>query len=220
MKILILAAHCDDEILGCGATAAKLANESHSIIPVIFCESASIRYPDHTQDQLEEWCKKCAQILGISPPVFLGLPDQKLDSFSSLQLVQTLEKIIKDYQPEIIFTHHGGDINKDHQIVFDTTMVAARPVPKSMVRTIYSYETISSTEWSATEYYARFHPNTFHDVSKTIQTKLEAFSQYKLEVRRYPHPRSLEAIEIRAKDWGAKVGIYAAEPFQLIRTLV
>lgn len=220
MKILVLAAHPDDEVLGCGATIARLAKEGHRVVPVIICENASVRYQQEMQTNLEEWSRRSAEILGISEPFFAQMPDQKLDTYSALEMAQRLEKIIRDIQPEIIFTHHGGDINKDHQVVFEATMVAARPLPKSRIRSVYTYETISSTEWAATDYYAKFNPNTYYDISDTLTLKLEAFSQYKSEVREYPHPRSQEAIEIRAKDWGARVGLKAAEPFQLIRTIV
>lgn len=220
MKILIIAAHPDDEVLGCGATAARFAREGHSVIPVIVCENASVRYEAQMQNYLEECAKKSAQILGISEPVFLGMPDQKLDTFSALEMAQTLEKVLKEVNPEIIFTHHGGDINKDHQVVFEATLVAARPTPTNRVRTIFTYETVSSTEWATSDYYARFNPNTFYDVSSTLKLKLKAFAEYTSEVREHPHPRSIEGLELKAKNWGAQVGMQAAEAFQLVRTLV
>ena len=220
MKILVLAAHSDDEVLGCGATIARLAKEGHSVIPVIICENASVRYRQEMQSNLEEWSRRSSAILGILEPIFEQMPDQKLDTYSALDMAQRLEKIIHDVRPEIIFTHHGGDINKDHRVVFEATMVAARPLPGNKVRSIYTYETISSTEWAATDYYAKFNPNIYYDVNDTLALKLEAFSQYKTEIREYPHPRSLEAIEIRAKDWGARVGLRVAEAFQLIRTII
>jgi len=170
--------------------------------------------------KIEDWSRQSADILGISEPVFLGFPDQKLDTYSALEIAQTLEKLIRDYQPELIFTHHGGDINRDHQVVFDATLVASRPLPASKIRTIYTYETISSTEWSVTDYYSKFSATAFFDVTATLDLKLRAFSKYVSEVKDFPHPRSLEAIEIRAKDWGARVGMRAAEAFQLVRMLI
>ncbi len=220
MKILILAAHPDDEVLGCGATAARFAKEGHSVTPVILCENATVRYAAEMQENLENWARQSAQILGIEPPVFVGLPDQKLDTFTALEMAQTIEKVLAELQPEVVFTHHGGDINKDHRVIFEATMVATRPLPGSNVHSVYTYETISSTEWAATEFYSRFTPNTFYDVTETIAKKVEAFSQYRSEVREYPHPRSPEGIEIRAKDWGARVGVRAAEAFQLVRSVL
>lgn len=219
MQILIIAAHPDDEVLGCGAVAARFAREGHNVTPVIICENATVRYESSMQKYLEGCAEKSARILGTSQPIFLRMPDQKLDTYSALEMAQTLEKVIKDYHPEMVFTHHGGDINKDHRVVFEATLVAARPTPTNGVRTVYTYETISSTEWAASDYYARFNPNVFYDVSDTLRLKLEAFKQYESELREYPHPRSLEGLEYRARDWGARVGMKAAEAFQLIRTL-
>jgi LmbE family N-acetylglucosaminyl deacetylase len=217
---LIFAAHPDDEVLGCGGTAARMVKEGHTVTPIIFCENASVRYHEkEMRSNLEGWAKQCAEILGLSPPIFMGLPDQKLDTYSALEMAQTLEKVIREFNPQIIFTHHGGDINRDHQVIFDATLVAARPLPKNGVRTIYSYETISSTEWSATDFYSKFTPTTFFDIRNTLDLKLTAFSKYKSEVKEYPHPRSLQAIEVRARDWGSRVGLHAAEAFQLVRAL-
>lgn len=221
MRFAILAAHPDDEVLGCGATAARLVREGHTVIPIIFCENASVRYTDELMiDNLETWAQKSANVLGIEEPVFLRMPDQKLDTFSALELAQTVEAVLREYKPEAVFTHHGGDINTDHRVLFDATMVASRPVPAATVRTVYTYETISSTEWGGTDFHATFSPNVFFDVAETIDLKIKAFSQYESEVREYPHPRSLEGIDIRAKDWGTRVGFKAAEPFQLVRNLI
>ena len=219
-NIVIIAAHPDDEVLGCGATAALLAQCGHRITPLIICENATVRYAAEMRANLENWSHECAAILGIDAPVFAGLPDQKLDTFSALEMAQTIEKLMAPLSPDIVFTHHGGDINKDHRVLFEATMVATRPLPGQRVQAVYTYETISSTEWSATGFYDRFLPNTFFDISNTLSQKIEAFSRYRSEVRDFPHPRSLQGIEIRAKDWGARVGLNAAEPFQLVRQLM
>ena len=219
MRYLIIAAHPDDEVLGCGATAARLVMEGNDVIPAIVCENASVRYDKTMQDSLENWSRKSAKILGINEPKFIGMPDQKLDTYSALEMAQIIEKIILEVQPDVIFTHHGGDVNKDHRILFEATMVATRPVPGNKVQAVYSYETISSTEWGYTNYYSQFLPNTFFEITDTLKLKIKAFLQYESEVKNYPHPRSPEAIEIRAKDWGARVGIKAAEAFQLIREI-
>jgi LmbE family N-acetylglucosaminyl deacetylase len=219
MNIMIIAAHPDDEVLGCGATAARLVKEGHKVTPIILCENASVRYDSGMRNNLEEWCRQSSKILGMSEPVFLRYADQKLDTYPSLEMAQVIEKMISDLQPEVIFTHHGGDINRDHQVLFEAALVAARPVPGCPVKTVYSYETISSTEWAATEYYSTFRPNVFFDASETIEMKLKAFGCYVSEIKPYPHPRSIEAIEIRMKDWGSRVGLKAAEAFQLVRAL-
>ncbi len=219
MRYLIIAAHPDDEVLGCGGTAVRLVQEGHSVIPVIVCENATVRYESDKATQLEEWSKKSANILGISEPEFLRLSDQRLDSYSALEMAQLIEKKIFEIKPDVVFTHHGGDINKDHRILFDATLVATRPLPGSSVKSVYTYETISSTEWGFTDYYPKFSPNTFYDISETLTLKINAFMQYESEIKKYPHPRSPEGIEVRAKDWGTRIGLKAAEPFQLIRRI-
>ena len=219
MRYLIIAAHPDDEVLGCGGTAVRLVQEGHSVIPVIVCENATVRYESDKATQLEEWSKKSANILGISEPEFLRLSDQRLDSYSALEMAQLIEKKIFEIKPDVVFTHHGGDINKDHRILFDATLVATRPLPGSSVKSVYTYETISSTEWGFTDYYSKFSPNTFYDISETLTLKINAFMQYESEIKKYPHPRSPEGIEVRAKDWGTRIGLKAAEPFQLIRRI-
>lgn len=219
MQVLILAAHPDDEVLGCGGTIARLAQEGHHIDTVIFCENSTVRYGASMNGKIEKMAKKCAGVLGVKDPVFLRMPDQKLDTYSALEMVQVVEKVIKEYQPDMILTHHGGDINEDHQVLFEATMVAARPLPNGKIKSIMTYETISSTEWGVSNYHSSFRPNVFYDISGTLQTKLEAFGAYTSEIRQFPHPRSIEAIEIRAKDWGSRVGLPAVEPFQLVRLL-
>ena len=221
MKYMILAAHPDDEVLGCGATAARLSKEGHEVLPIILCENASVRYDgERMKKEIEEFSRKSSNILGIEKPVFLGLPDQKLDKYSALEMARIIEDVIRKYEPETIFTHHGGDINKDHQIVFEATLVATRPVPNCKVKNVYSYETISSTEWAYTEFYSNFKPTLFFDVTTTLDLKINAFGQYIPEVKDYPHPCSLRSIEIRAKDWGSRVGLRAAEAFQIVRCLL
>ncbi|MFQ5707996.1 MAG: PIG-L deacetylase family protein [bacterium] len=219
MKVLVLAAHPDDEVLGCGGTIARLGAEGHEITTVIFCENASVRYNNTMNGKIENMARECAKVLGVKNPVFLRMPDQKLDTYSALEMAQMVERVIKEYQPEMIFTHHGGDINEDHQVLFEATMVATRPLPLGKIKSIMTYETISSTEWGVSNYHSSFRPNVFYDISKTLPVKLQAFGSYVSEIREFPHPRSIEAIEIRAKDWGARVGVPAVEPFQLIRLL-
>ncbi|RMF64229.1 MAG: PIG-L family deacetylase [Calditrichaeota bacterium] len=219
MKVLVLAAHPDDEVLGCGGTIARFVEAGHKVNTVIFCENASVRYGASMNGQIEKMSRQCAEILEMAEPVFLRMSDQKLDTYSALEMAQTVEKVIQDFQPDMLLTHHGGDINEDHRVLFEAAMVATRPLPQNKIKTILTYETISSTEWGISNHHSSFKPDVFYDISKTLPLKLKAFSAYSSELREFPHPRSLEAIEIRARDWGARVGLSAAEPFQLIRAI-
>lgn len=223
MNVLILAAHADDEVLGCGGTIARLVNEGHRVNAVIFCENASARfvsgYSSSMPEKLEQMCNACAKVLKMQQPVFLRFADQKLDTYPALEIVQTVEKVLREHKPDMVLVHHGGDINEDHRVLFEATMVATRPLPNGHIKSILTYETISATEWGISNHHSSFQPNVFYDISTTLELKLQAFSQYTSEMREFPHPRSLEAIEIRAKDWGARVGLPAVEAFQLIRSI-
>ncbi|MDI6781784.1 MAG: PIG-L family deacetylase, partial [bacterium] len=144
-------------------------------------------------------------------------PDQRMDGIPLLDVVQPIEALIKQIEPEIIYVHHHGDVNQDHRVVFEATMVAARPVKESSVKNIFCYETLSSTEWCPPFSERVFKPNVFVDVRETIEQKLDAFRCYESEIREFPHPRSLEALKNAAKQWGSRVGLGYAEAFELIR---
>ncbi|MDI6781004.1 MAG: PIG-L family deacetylase, partial [bacterium] len=144
-------------------------------------------------------------------------PDQRMDGIPLLDVVQPIESLIKQIEPEIIYVHHHGDVNQDHRVVFEATMIAARPVKESSVKKILCYETLSSTEWCPPFADRVFNPNVFVDIRGTIEQKLEAFRCYESEIREFPHPRSLEALKNAAKQWGSRVGLEYAEAFELIR---
>jgi LmbE family N-acetylglucosaminyl deacetylase len=218
-KIVILAAHPDDEVLGVGGTLAYMAKKGGTIVPVIFCENSTVRYDTSMINILEDAAINCTKTLGLQQPIFLQYPDQKLDTFSILEISQKIEEIIQTHQPSTIFTHHNGDINRDHRVVFEATMVATRPFPGQRVKQVLLYETVSSTEWGHPSITPSFEPNIFINISETLETKIKAFSYYESEVKPFPHPRSFDAIKVRAKDWGARVGLPAAEAFQLVRSI-
>ena len=138
-----------------------------------------------------------------------------------LDIIKTIEKEKKDFNPEIIFTHHGGDVNIDHQRTFEAVITATRPMESENVKTIITFETPSGTEWIASTDPRKFNPNLFIEVSKeNVCTKIKGMESYEFEKRKYPHPRSPEALKIQAKRWGVSVGVEYAEAFCLIRTLI
>lgn len=220
-KILIIAAHPDDEVLGCGGTIANLAKEGQSIYCLFLGRGKASRYSGKTsrvkkeQKVLEKEAKKSAKILGISKIFFENFPDQQYDTIPFINLVKAIEKIKEEIKPEIIFTHHSGDLNLDHQIVFRTVVTASRPLENEPVRKIYSFETSSSSEWGK----EAFSPNVFVDIKKTFEKKLKALKAYRSELREFPHPRSLKSVENLAKIRGAEAGIELAEAFELIREI-
>lgn len=217
-NILVIAAHPDDEILGVGGVIAKHVSEGDSVFICILSEGATARYSSENVTTLKEFATHASEILGVKKLYFSSMPDQKLDTLPLLEVTQTIEQYIKDISPHIIYTHHSGDINKDHRIVFDATMVAARPTPDNNVKKIYCYETPSSTEWAPSSI-RPFKPNVYVNIEKFIDIKLKAMEAYISELRDYPHPRSIEALRIISQYRGIEVGLRNAEAFMLMREL-
>ena len=222
-KILIISAHPDDEVLGCGGTVERLNKEGHTIYTLILGEGVTSR--DDLRDikkreknilELKGEAKKANAILGVKEVFFHNFPDNRFDTVPFLDIVKVIEKIKNNIKPEIIFTHYEKDLNIDHQITYKAVITATRPTKEETVKEIYSFEIPSSTEWS---YPLSFSPNVFYDISETIDVKLRALEEYKTELREYPHPRSLEGVELIAKNWGMKVGLEYAEAFKVVRII-
>lgn len=218
MKILIVAAHADDEVLGCGGTIKRLTNEGHEARTLILGDGVSSR-DDYNKEEINiraEQSMKANDLIGINFLWSYGLPDNKFDSIPLLDIVKIISGVIEKYKPDIIFTHYQNDLNIDHRRTFEAVITAARPMNGETVKTIYSFEVASSTEWN---FPLSFSPDTYFDISGTIDSKLKAMSIYKNELKDYPHPRSLAAMKIQAEMWGIRTGLQAAEAFVTIRNL-
>ena len=222
-RILIIAAHPDDEILGCGGTIARLNKEGYESYSIILGEGITSR--DNTRDRikneskiinLKEQANRANELLGIKKVFFFDFPDNRFDTVPFLDIVKIIEEVKNQIKPEIIFTHYEKDLNIDHQITYKVAITATRPVKEETVKEIYSFEIQSSTEWS---YPLSFSPDVFFNISGTINIKLKALKEYKSELREYPHPRSLEGVELIAKNWGMKVGLSYAEAFKIVRVI-
>jgi LmbE family N-acetylglucosaminyl deacetylase len=211
-SVLVIAAHPDDELLGCGGTLALHSQAGDSVTAVVACEGESLRYGPAGVGQ-KSHMERAAQILGIGSVRHLGLPDQRLDSMTLLEVIQPLERIVQDVRPHIVYCHHGGDINRDHQLLFQATLVAVRPV-HPFIEGVWAFDTASSTEWG---YPRTFAPDTWIDIAATLEQKLQAMACYESEVRPYPHPRSLESLRHRACAWGNQHCMEAAEVFMTVR---
>ena len=224
-KILVIAAHPDDEVLGCGGTIAKLTAAGHNVFVAILSEGVTSRAAQREQadtrlvEQLKQQSQNVAKILGISKLYDFDLPDNRFDTLPLLDIVKLIEKVLSKTSPEIVYTHHHGDLNIDHQIVHRATLTATRPVPGQPVREVYTYEVPSSTEWSFCQNDNYFTPNVFVDITDTLATKIEALTMYDSETRSFPHPRSSEAITASARKWGSVSGLNTAEAFQLVRSI-
>jgi len=217
--ILIVAAHPDDEVLGCGGTMARHASEGDEVYVVFMSDGVTSRtgVESNEVEVRKQAAKDASNILGIvQSPRFLGFPDNRMDTVALLDIVQTLEQVINEIEPEVVYTHHLGDLNIDHKITHQAVMTACRPQPEFCVREIYSFEVLSSTEWSTNN---PFIPNYFVDISDTLELKISAIKAYSSELRTFPHARSIESIKALAKYRGASMGIRAAEAFKVERLI-
>jgi len=222
MKVLVVAAHPDDETLGVGGTIARYAEQGDEVWVCILTDGVTPRH-QHVELQMECASKAC-QILGVQKVIFCNLPNQRLDALPLVDVISPIEKCVGEFKPDVVYTHFKEDVNQDHRIAFQATMVATRPLGDNTVRRLLCYETPSSTEWAAPFTGSFFAPNVFVDIAITLSKKIRAMemyaSTYISEVRAYPHPRSYEAIEIYAKRHGIIVGVQAAEAFMLVRELL
>lgn len=226
MKILIIAAHPDDEVLGCGATMAKHANNGDEVHVVILVEGITSRDGKRSREkrntdllQLAKSANKANSILGVKSLTLHNFPDNRMDSMDILDVIKVIEDHISRIKPDTVYTHHAGDLNIDHRIVNTAIMTACRPQPESPVRKILFFEIPSSTGWHVPDPAQSFIPNWFEEVSGTLPTKLKALQVYKSEMKPWPHARSLKAVEHLAKWRGSSVGMEAAEAFSLGRVL-
>jgi LmbE family N-acetylglucosaminyl deacetylase len=218
--VLIVAAHTDDEALGCGGTIARHVAEGDIVYAVFMADGVTSR-AQAGQDDLgnrNAAAEDARKILGISENFYLRLPDNRLDSLPLIEVIQHLEPIISKLQPNIIYTHHHGDLNVDHRITHQAVLTACRPMPGSSVQAIYAFEVMSSTEW-ATPTAEPFVPNHYVDISNQLETKLDALRAYRLEMRDAPHSRSIEHLVHLAHHRGHTMGLISAEAFIVVRTV-
>ncbi len=216
MRVLVVAAHPDDEVLGPGGTVLRHVLAGDEVTVYIACAGTNIRYEAPQAADLYDTARRVGSLLGTA--VRLGeLPDQGLDTLPLTRVISVLEGEIRAADPDLVYVHFWGDINRDHRILAEALMTAARPYAAPRVRTIRCFETPSSTEWGPAPGLAPFVPNLFVDVVDTLDAKLEAFANYVSEVRPWPHPRSREALDARARVWGSVSGLAAAEAFVVAR---
>ena len=214
-KILIVAAHPDDEVLGCGGTIAKYAKSLHTVHVLFMSTGCGARKGMDTKRRVAE-AKTAANLLGITVCRWAGFPDNEFDTVSRLVLAQTIEESIRIDAPEVIYTHTYHDINIDHQRTNEATLIATRPVNGCPVRVVYGFEVASATEW---QYNHRFWPTVYVDIGDVWERKLQALKAYESELRGEEHPRSLTGIEVMARARGQTVGLKYAEAFELIREI-
>ncbi len=218
-KILVIAAHPDDEVLGCGGTIAKYVDQGDEVHIIFTADGVSSRGNNNSHEDRCDMARSAAKLLGAQEPIFLPFPDNMLDSIPLLNIVQAMEPIIAEIKPEIIYTHHEGDLNVDHSLTSKAVITACRPLPGSTVKSIYGFEVLSSTEWSAPRGSSAFIANFFVDIKESFERKIAALNIYDVEMRDFPHARSYECVEAQAVLRGGQNGLIKAEAFSVIREI-
>jgi LmbE family N-acetylglucosaminyl deacetylase len=225
-RILVVVAHPDDELLGLGATMNKLITEQNcSVKVVILGEGITSRLDERDAEKFskelaihKQNIKAAQKSIGYQELSVYDLPDNRFDSVDLLDIIKLIEKEKQEFKPEVIFTHHGGDVNIDHQRTFEAVVTATRPMEDENVKMIIAFETPSGTEWRASTDPRHFIPNIFFEVSEdNVNAKIKGMESYEFEKRKYPHPRSPEALKIVAQRYGIQVGSDFAEAFMLVR---
>lgn len=221
-RVLVIAAHPDDEVIGCGGAMAKHAAAGDQVHVLILAEGLTSRDDERAREKhsaelelLEASARRANDALGVSSVTLHDFPDNRMDSVDLLDIVKEIERAVDPVNPTIIYTHHWDDLNIDHRIVFEATVTACRPAPGSSIETILTFEVASSTEWRNPV--GGFSPDWFVDISPVWEKKKTAIGHYVSEMRQWPHARSIEALEHLVRWRGATVGVDAAEAFQLFR---
>ena len=219
-NILVVASHPDDEVLGCGGTLYNLKKKGAKISALFLSDGESSRKHSKINKLIEDRKKQAVQagkILGIKKMIFGNFPDNSMDTIPILKIIQFIEKQIKKIKPDTIFTHFESDLNIDHQITSKSVITACRPIKNLSVKSILFFEILSSSEWNISIKNKSFIPNYFVDIKKSLKFKLKALKCYKREMRKWPHPRSLEGVKLLSKTRGSSVGLSNAEAFILGR---
>lgn len=225
-RVLVVVAHPDDEVLGCGATIHKIIRGGGVVRVLVLGEGSSCRYPKEMLgseqvrteiSQRRQFADEALAVLGVVDAVFGDLPCGRFDTVPIIDIGKQIEAQIADFRPDTVITHFGGDANSDHRLTLSAVIAATRPVPNAAVRTVLSFETPSSTEWRFVEC---FQPNFFVDVCAELDVKLAAFDcYYETEGRPYPFPRCAEGLRTLAQYRGMQSGTSYAEAFAIIRAI-
>ena len=223
-SVLIVAAHPDDEVLGCGGTIARHARAGDTVNILLMAEGATAREGLLNERRavaaLRDAAVAVARVLGAGEPRFCGFPDNRLDTVPMLDLIRPIEALAREIEPHTVYTHHQGDLNVDHRIVHEAVVTAFRPTPNCTAHALYAFEVLSSTGWADPSRDTPFAPTRFVDIRDTLEVKIAGLNCYRSEMRPFPHARSVEAVLALAAYRGAGVGLHAAEAFCVIREIV
>lgn len=221
-NVLVIAPHCDDEILGCGGVMAKYIAQNWDVYTAIVTNGnlgAPELFSEEGTKKVRSEALEAHKLLGVKETFFLDFPAPRLDFIPSYKLSIEINKLLSKLNISTLYIPHRGDIHKDHRITYEASLVAARPINGCTVKTIYAYETLSETEWAPPFGDDAFIPNVFEDISEFLEKKCDAFRCYETQIKEFPHSRSLKGIEVLSNFRGATIGISNAEAFMLVRDI-
>ena len=223
MTTLVVAAHPDDEALGCGGTIRRLADAGEHVEILFLADGESSRTGGEVDSELLKYRRRAAcaaaAILGAQQPRFADFPDNRLDTVPLIEIVQAVESAVDDIRPDTVYTHHAYDLNIDHGLVSRAVVTACRPLPGHSVERLFAFEVLSSTEWQLADEHLAFVPDRFVNIAEQLDAKLAALEAYAEEMRPFPHSRSYEAVRAQATLRGAHSGLTAAEAFRTLRMI-
>lgn len=215
MRVLVISAHPDDEVIGAGGTLARHVAEGDDVYWCVVTQGYTPQWSEATLAAARRQVHDVCDFLGFEEVFLCGFPTVKLNTVPYIELSSALQEVVGRVRPEVVYTTPGSDVNLDHRIVFDATLVATRPLPGSSVRRLLSYEIGPTARYG----YAGLPPTVFVDISDYVEKKVEAMALYETELREPPHPRSLEGLRLLAKERGMSIGVEAAEAFHLVREI-
>lgn len=220
MRILVISAHPDDEVIGAGGTLIRHVDHGDEVYWCVVTEGYEPTWSESGLAAAQRQVSEVQAVIGIKEVFFCGFPTVKLNTVPYMELSSALQRVVDSVQPEIVYTTPRDDINQDHRLVFQSTLVATRPQPNNCVQRLLSYEISPTARYGLPVGSSIFNPNVFVDITDYLDRKLEAMSRYKTLLAKYPHPRSLEGLRIIARERGISVGLQAAECFELIREIL
>ncbi|WP_313126499.1 PIG-L deacetylase family protein [Proteiniclasticum ruminis] len=220
MKVLVVAPHADDEVLGVGGTIAKYIDEGNEVYVCVMTTGHPSMFPQEVLDKLRNEAIESHKFLGVNQTYFSDLPAVMLSEVPKHEVNKRINGVIDEVQPDVVFIPHFGDMHLDHYIVSQAAMVGVRPIKNHRILEVYSYETLSETEWNIPHVTNAFIPNTYIDITSYLYKKKIAMEYFTTQLTEFPHPRSIEAIESLAKLRGSTIGVKAAEAFCLVRRII
>lgn len=220
MRVVVVAPHMDDEVLGCGGVMARHADEGAEVHVIVATRGIPELFPAELVAQGRAELDEAHRVLGVKGTRFLDFPAPRLDTVPRHELADAFGKAFRELQPSVLYLPHHGDIHADHGHVYHAALVAARPVANCPVRKILCYETLSETEWTPPIDGAMFFPTVFVNIEKQLERKLQAMACYQSQLKEFPNPRSLDGLRALAQLRGSTIHARAAEAFELVREIV